>query len=120
MKIHVHTDASLTADAAQTARLGALLELLLDRFSGHLSRVDAQLSEPEAGAGGPRCRLEARVEGREPVAVTHQAAQLVQAVRGAADQLARLLDSTLERLHGYPRGAGLGALKRPLPETGSD
>jgi hypothetical protein len=43
--------------------------------------------------------MEARLEGRLPVAVTHQAATLDQAVEGAAHKLARLIESTLGRLH---------------------
>lgn len=39
-----------------------------------------------------------RLEGRKPVAVTHQAATLDQAVDGARDKLTRLIDSTLGRL----------------------
>jgi len=116
MKIQVHTDASVETDAAQTAHLSALLEQVLGRFRDHLQRVDAHLSEghgDKGGDAGQRCLLEAHVTGRDALAVSHQAPRQAQAVRGAADKLARLLDSTLERLHGYPRGAGLGAVRSP-------
>jgi hypothetical protein len=43
--------------------------------------------------------MEARLEGRQPVAVTHQAASMDQAVEGAAHKLARLIENTLGRLH---------------------
>ena len=42
--------------------------------------------------------MEARLEGRQPTAVTHQAATLHEAVDGAADKLAASLESTLGRL----------------------
>jgi hypothetical protein len=42
--------------------------------------------------------MEARLEGRQPIAVTHQAATLDQAVDGASDKLNRLIESTLGRL----------------------
>ncbi len=45
-----------------------------------------------------RCVMEARLEGRQPIAVTDQAATLDQAVRGDANKLARLIESTLGRL----------------------
>jgi hypothetical protein len=45
-----------------------------------------------------RCMMEARLEGRQPLAVTHHAQTLGQAVDGAADKLCRLIDSTLGRL----------------------
>jgi hypothetical protein len=42
--------------------------------------------------------VEARLEGRQPTAVTHQAASLGDAVEGAANKLKRSPESTLERL----------------------
>jgi hypothetical protein len=41
---------------------------------------------------------EARLEGRQPIAVTHQAATVEQALEGAADKLKRSIESTLGRL----------------------
>jgi hypothetical protein len=43
--------------------------------------------------------MEARLEGRQPVAVTQQATTLDQAADGAAHKLARLIESTLGRWH---------------------
>jgi hypothetical protein len=45
--------------------------------------------------------MEARLKGRQPTAVTCQAATLDQAIAGAADKLKRSLESTLERLRGH-------------------
>ena len=50
-----------------------------------------------------RCVMEARLEGRQPAAVTHQAATLDNAIKGAADKLARLIESTLGRLRDQKR-----------------
>jgi hypothetical protein len=61
----------------------------------HLSN---QNSEQEAGNDSLRCMIEARLEGHQPMAVTHQAATLDQAVDGAADKLTHLIDHTLGRL----------------------
>lgn len=43
-----------------------------------------------------RCVVEARLEGRQPVVVTHHAATLDQAVDGTADKLQRLIESGSE------------------------
>jgi ribosome-associated translation inhibitor RaiA len=45
--------------------------------------------------------MEARLEGRQPVAVTHHAATIDQAVDGAADKLHRMIESTLGRLRNH-------------------
>jgi hypothetical protein len=42
--------------------------------------------------------MEARLEGRQPIAVTNQADTLDQAVDGAADKLTHLIDHTLGKL----------------------
>jgi hypothetical protein len=41
--------------------------------------------------------LEARLEGRHPIAVTEHAATLDQAVQGAAGKLARMIESAAGR-----------------------
>ena len=77
------------------------MEHALARFAEHVTRVEVHLSDENAGKSGPndqRCLLEARLEGRQPVAVTEHAATMHQALQGAAQKLARLLDSTLGRL----------------------
>ncbi len=43
--------------------------------------------------------MEARLEGRRPIAVTDEAATLDLAVNGAADKLARLIEYTIGKLH---------------------
>jgi hypothetical protein len=42
--------------------------------------------------------MEARLQGRKPQAVTHNAETVEQAIKGAADKLRRVLDSSLGRL----------------------
>jgi len=42
--------------------------------------------------------MEARVEGRQPIAVTHRAATVKQAMDGPADKLKQSIESTLGRL----------------------
>ena len=98
MKIQINTDVHIDGTEALAARVSATLEHALKRFSEHLTRVEVHLSDENATKGGPqdhRCVLEARLQGRQPVAVTEQAATLDQAVHGAAQKLVRSLDSTL-------------------------
>jgi len=61
--------------------------------------------------------LEARIEGRQPIAVTHQAASLDQAVDGAAGKLTRLIESDLGRLRDqWRRGTAPTSGEPTLPE----
>lgn len=81
-----------------------VVESTLSRFREQITRVEVHLSDEnghKSGQDDKRCVMEARIEGRQPTAVTHQAANLDQAVNGAADKLQRSTESTLGRLHDH-------------------
>jgi ribosome-associated translation inhibitor RaiA len=104
MKVQVNTDAHIDGNEALVSQVSAKVELALDRFSDRITRVEVHLSDEKgekSGQSAQRCMLEARLEGRQPVAVTDHAATMEQAVQGAAEKLARLLDSTLGRLRDH-------------------
>jgi hypothetical protein len=64
--------------------------------------VEIHLSEVSSHKGSQNeksCMMEARLEGRQPIAVTDRAATLDQAVNGAAGKLARLIESTVQKSH---------------------
>ncbi len=104
MKIQLNTDVNIDGTEALAAQVSATVEQALERFAEHVTRVEVHLSDENGGKNGQqdqRCMLEARLEGRQPVAVTDHAATLDQAVHGAAHKLAHLLGSTLGRLHDH-------------------
>ena len=79
----------------------------LSGFSDQITRVEVHFSDEKggkAGTGDKRCLLEARPAGRQPVAVSHEASTLEEALDGAAGKLRRLLESTLGRLHDHKGG----------------
>jgi len=104
LKIQLNSDVNIDGTEALAAEVSATVEHALERFSEHITRVEVHLSDENGGKSGQRdqrCMLEARLEGRQPAAVTDHAATLEQAVHGAAQKLAHLLDSTLGRLHDH-------------------
>ena len=116
MKIQINTDVNIDGTEALAAHVSGVVEKALERFSEHVTRVEVHLGDENGSKNGQhdqRCMLEARFEGRQPVAVTDHAATLHQAVQGATQKLVRLLDSTLGRLHDH-RGKASGA---PMPGT---
>lgn len=101
MHIEISTDNNI-----QGGDLGPHVEGVVKAVLGHLApqitRVEVHLSDENAGKRGPddkRCVMEARLEGRRPQAATHQAESVELAIRGAADKLKRVLESTLGRLN---------------------
>jgi ribosome-associated translation inhibitor RaiA len=71
-------------------------------MSDHVTRVEVHLTDergPKSGKNDKRCMMEARLEGRQPIAVTDEASTLDLAVNGAADKLVRLIEHTLDKLY---------------------
>jgi ribosome-associated translation inhibitor RaiA len=100
MQIQLNTDHNVEGHEALAARVSGAVERALRRFSDHITRVEVHLSDENADKSGEhdkRCLMEARLEGRQPIAVTHQAATLDQAVDGAAEKLTRMIESNLGR-----------------------
>ena len=102
MHIHVHTDHNIDGHEALAAWVKRVIEQSLGGVSERITRVEVHLrdenSDKKSGVGDMRCMLEARLEGRPPVAVTEHAATIHQAVVAASDKLSRVIDHTLERL----------------------
>ena len=102
MQIQINTDRNIEGREALAAQVSGVVENALSRISDHITRVEVHLSDENSdkkgGNDNMRCVIEARLEGRQPIAVTHQAATVDQAVDGAAGKLSRLIESTLGRL----------------------
>jgi ribosome-associated translation inhibitor RaiA len=101
MKVQINTDRNIEADEEITKEVGSALEAAVGRFSDQITRVEVHLSDhnsQRSGANDKRCLLEARLAGRPPTAVSHEAATMEQAIRGAADKLKSSLERTLGRL----------------------
>jgi ribosome-associated translation inhibitor RaiA len=101
MQIQVNSDQSVDATEALGARVRDVVENALTRFGDQITRVEVHLSDESSNKSTPddkRCLLEARLEHRRPIAVSHQAATLDDAVRGAAAKMERSIESTIGRL----------------------
>jgi len=108
MQIQVNSDHTVQGHEALAARIGAVVARALTRLSDHITRIEVHLSDENGAKSGPndkRCVMEARLQGRQPVAVTHDAATLDQAVGGAAGKLGRLVERSLGRMHERRRRA---------------
>jgi ribosome-associated translation inhibitor RaiA len=102
MQIQVNTDHTIEGHEALAAQIRGVVESALSRMRDHITRVEVHLTDESASKSGKndkRCMMEARLESRQPIAVTDEAATLDLAVDGAADKLARLIEHTLGKLH---------------------
>ena len=104
MQIQINTDSNIEGREKLADHVKGVVEGALGRFREQITRVEVHLSDEnghKSGQDDKRCMMEARIEGRQPTAVTHQAANLDQAINGAADKLQRSIESTLGRLHDH-------------------
>jgi ribosome-associated translation inhibitor RaiA len=102
MQIQVNTDHTIEGHEALADQIRGVVENALSRMSDRITRVEVHLTDesgPKSRANNKRCMIEARLEGRQPIAVTDEAATVDLAVNGAADKLARLIKHTLGKLH---------------------
>lgn len=113
MQIQVNTDGNIAGSDELGAQVTALVAEALERFGAQVTRVEAHLSDHNSDQKSvgedKRCLLEARLSGRQPVAVSHDAASIEEAVEGAAAKLKRSLESTLGRLNDMSRGKARAA-----------
>ncbi len=101
MQVQINTDHNIKIHEDVVAEISGTIDSALDRYSEHITRVEVHLSDQNSdkkGGNDTRCMIEARLEGHQPLVVTHQAASLDQAVDGAADKLTRLIESTTGRM----------------------
>lgn len=101
MQIQINTDHNVEGHEKLIHWAESEVRRTLDHFGEHLTRVEVHLSDENSGKSGSddkRCLMEARLSAHQPVAVSHHAASIDEAFRGAAGKLKRALESTLGRL----------------------
>lgn len=101
MTIQINTDKNLNVHEAFEAKLGSLLSEELSRFSEHITRLEVHLSDENGnkqGQNDKRCMIEARMEGRQPIAVTDSANDYEPVVSGAIEKLKASLDTIVGKM----------------------
>ena len=101
MKIQINSDKQISMDSNLRSALAAELHRALERFEGRLTRIEVHLSDVNSSKPGildKHCAIEARPAGQKPVSVTHAAATVESATRGAAGKLKRLLDTSFGKV----------------------
>ncbi len=101
MKIQINTDHNIKGREALAEQTKATVESTLGHLVDHVTRVEVHLSDEngkKTGGHDKRCMMEARLERHQPIAASHEAETLGEAVVGAVEKLKSALDHTLGRL----------------------
>lgn len=99
MIIQFNTDKTINGDEKNSSYFNSIIEEELKRFSDHITRIEVHLTDENGNKEGlkdRRCLLEARIENRQPIAVTNHASTNEEAVTGALEKL----KISLETIHG--------------------
>ncbi|MFU8805872.1 MAG: HPF/RaiA family ribosome-associated protein [Bradymonadaceae bacterium] len=100
MRVHVNTNSSVEGDESLEAHVEEVVLNVLARFKEDVTRVEVHITDENSHKGGTddkRCMMEARIEGLNPVAVTHNAGTVKESVSGAATKMRNALSTTLGR-----------------------
>jgi hypothetical protein len=101
MKIQINTGHNISGSEKMVRHAEAVVESTLGHLAEHITRIEVHLSDENGKNGGDtdkRCMMEARLERHQPVAVTHEAETVDQAISGAAGKLKSSIDHLLGRL----------------------
>ena len=110
MKIQVNTDDNIQGSDVLDAQVKEVIERNLGHFRDQVTRVEVHLSDENSEKGGvrdKRCLMEVRLEGRQPVAVTHQAGNVNEAINGAAKKLKASLNTIIGKLSSQMKSPGV-------------
>ena len=104
MKIQFNTDKTINGSENNQDYFTSLIAEELENFQSHITRIEVHLSDENGkkeGLNDMRCLMEARMEGRQPMAVSCQADTVELAVSGALDKLKASLKTILGRIQNH-------------------
>ncbi|HSK13008.1 MAG TPA: HPF/RaiA family ribosome-associated protein [Phnomibacter sp.] len=104
MTIQFNTDRNISGIGDDTAPFTSEIADKLSRFSSQITRIEVHLSDENGNKDtlkDIRCLMEARREGKQPIAVSDQADTPDQAVSGAIDKLKAALETITGKERNY-------------------
>jgi len=119
MQIQINTDHRIDSSEARDQWARSVVESALSHLSEHFTRVEVHFSDENAGKGGAlalRCKLEARLNGRAPVAVSSDAPTFESALSGALHKLERAIEHAIGRADKHAHGER----QLPVQDTSND
>jgi ribosome-associated translation inhibitor RaiA len=101
MTVQFNTDHNVNGKESLTGPFKELITEELSRYAEHITRIEAHLTDEDGkskhGGNDKRCVLEARIEGRQPIAVTSHESTYQLAVEGAIDRLKASLETIFDK-----------------------
>lgn len=106
MKIQFNTDKTIHGNERHQDFFVSLIEEELSKYESHLTRIEVHISDEngkKAGLNDVRCLLEARMEGKQPIAVNCHADHVDKALLGAIEKLKASLETIIGRSRNHQK-----------------
>lgn len=104
MTIQLNTDKNLTIHQEYEGKINGMITDAIGRFGDLVNRIDVHLSDENGSKDGlddKRCVLEAKITGKEPIAVTNTGDNYDLAIAGALNKLKSKLETVAGKLKAY-------------------
>lgn len=104
MTIQINTDNTISGEQRREEYFTTLIAEALERFETHISRIEVHLKDENGqkdGINDISCMIEARIEGRQPNAVTNQADAVEPALIGAIDKMKSAVGSIIGKMQNH-------------------
>ena len=101
MIIQINTDKTISGEKRSTDFFTSQIDEALQRFQSHITRIEVYLKDENGNKDGFNdfsCLLEARLEGRQPIAITNQANTIDHAVAGAIEKIKAAIKTILGKI----------------------
>ena len=101
MTILINTDKTINGEKRNRDFFSSQIVEALQRFESHITKIEVHLKDESGrkdGFNDISCLLEARIEGRKPIAITNQANTMDIAVTGAIDKIKTAIESILGKI----------------------
>ncbi|MGM5470328.1 HPF/RaiA family ribosome-associated protein [Flavobacteriaceae bacterium LMO-SS05] len=101
MTIQINTDKTLNGEKRSCDFFSSQISEALHRFEPHITRIEVHLKDESGSTDGFNdisCLLEARIEGRKPIAITSQANTMDSAVTSAIDKIKASIERILGKI----------------------
>jgi ribosome-associated translation inhibitor RaiA len=101
MLVQIHTDKNIEGGSRFSEFFTNEIKNELARFDEIVTRIEVHVSDENGNKSAPndkKCVIEARVEKKQPIAVTATADSPEKAFYEALEKMQRVLDTTLEKI----------------------
>lgn len=101
MIIQINSDGHVDGNVNVIVEVEEKVQRALERHVDRITRVEVHLNDENGHKNGQddqRCVMEARLNGLPPIAVTHKAATMPQALDGAIERLRNAIANQLGRI----------------------